>query len=87
MPPGRIQDPKGIKTIVVSYKTSVGAAATISGHLFKIVCFANLKSSKLTSDTDATMGGKQDPNKQRRKTIFVYKTAMLSESQLNSAPC
>jgi hypothetical protein len=38
-------------------------------------------------DTTATLGGKQDPNKQRRKMILVYKTSMHSESQLNSAPC
>jgi hypothetical protein len=72
---------------MVSYKTTTGATATISRQLFKIAYFADLKSSKLTVDTDATMGGKQDPNKQSRMMILVYKTAMHSESQLNSAPC
>jgi hypothetical protein len=63
MTPGRIQDLEGAKTIVVSYKTTTRSAATISIQLFKIVCFAYLKSRKLIVDTDATMGGKQDPNK------------------------
>jgi hypothetical protein len=34
--PGRIQDPEGAKSILVSYKTTAGAAATISIQLFKI---------------------------------------------------
>ena len=70
-----------------SYKTVAGATASISRHLFKIVCFADLKLGKLTVDTYATMGGKQDPNKQRRMMILVSKTAMHPEVQLNSAPC
>ena len=37
---GRIQDPEGAKTIVVSYKTAPRAAAAISKLIFKIVCFA-----------------------------------------------
>jgi hypothetical protein len=86
MTPGRIQDPKGAKTRVVSYKTVDGAAATINIQLFKIVCFAYPNSGKLTVDTNATMGGEQDPNKERRMMMLVYKTSKHSESQLNSKP-
>jgi len=41
---GQIQDPQGVKTIGVSYKIVAGSAAFISSQLFKIVCFADLKS-------------------------------------------
>ena len=84
---GRIQDPKEAKTTVVSYKTTTRAAARIGRQLFKIVCFEESISGKLIVDTYATMGGKHDPNKQRRKMILVYKTSMHAKSQLNSAPC
>jgi hypothetical protein len=87
MTPSRIQDPKVAKIKVASYKTTVGAGATINIQLFEIVCFAYLKSSKLTMDTNATMGGKQNPNKKRRRMILVYMTDMHPESQLNLAPC
>jgi hypothetical protein len=72
---------------VVFYKTTVGAATTIIRPLFKTVCFAESTYGKLTSETTATLGGKQDPNKQRRMMILVYKTSMHAESQLNSTPC
>jgi len=84
---GRIQDPKGAKTLVVSYKTAARAAAAISRQLFKIVGFADPNLDKLTIDTNPIMGGKQDPYKQIRGMILVSMTSMHSESHLNSAPC
>ena len=87
MTPRRIQYPEGANTLVVLFKTTTGAAAAISRQQFKIVCFANSTTGRLTMDKDATMGGRHIPNTQRRKMILVYKTSMHPESQLNSTPC
>ena len=62
MTPSRIQDPKGAKTLVVSYKATTGAAEVIYIQQFKIVCFADSKTCKLIVNKDATLGEKQYPN-------------------------
>ncbi len=51
---GRIQDPKGAKTIVVSYKTTPGATTTISRQHFKEICSAEPKTGGLTIEKDTT---------------------------------
>jgi hypothetical protein len=78
----RIQDPEGAKNIVVSFMTAAGAAAAVSRHHFKIVCFADPMSGMLKVDKDATLGGKQRGKLQSRRMILVYKTSMHPESHL-----
>ena len=39
MTPGRIQDPEGAKTAIISFKTAAGSIAAIHRQTFKIVCF------------------------------------------------
>ena len=41
MTPGRIQDPEGAKTVVMSFKSAAGTVATIHKQTYKIVCFAD----------------------------------------------
>ena len=62
MPTGRVQDPEGAKTIILSYKTAAGAVAAMQRQKLKIVCFTNTHTGRLRVDNPATVGGKQDPN-------------------------
>ena len=61
MTPSRIQDPKGAKTMVISFKTAAGAVATIHKETYKIFCFGDAASDRLRVDATATSRGKQDP--------------------------
>ncbi len=63
MTPGRIQDPEGAKTVVVSFKTAAGAILAVQRQAYKIVCFRDIDSGRLRVDTSATIGGKQDMSK------------------------
>jgi len=71
MTPGRIQDPKGAKIVVVSIKTSVGAILAVHRQTYKIVCFQASVGGCFGVDTPTTTGGKQDPSKQGRRTIMI----------------
>jgi len=87
MSTGRVQDPEGAKTIILSYKTAAGAVAAIQRHNFKIVCFTDTNTCRLMVDTPATLGGKQDPSKQGRRMILIYKTIMHTSASLNPTQC
>ena len=76
MTPSRIQDPEGAKTVVVSFKTAAGAIIAVQRQTFKIVCFRDPDNGRLRVDTSATIGEKQDMNKQGRIVILVYKAHM-----------
>jgi hypothetical protein len=65
MTPRRIQDPEGAKTIVVSYKTSAGAAAAVSRQHFKIACSTDPKTGMLKVNKDTTLGGGAYPQRAR----------------------
>jgi hypothetical protein len=54
MTPGRIQDPEGAKTIVVSFKTAAGAIATIHRQTLRFVCYSDTISGRLKIDRAAT---------------------------------
>ena len=82
MIPCRIQDPEGAQTIVVSFKTAAGAVATIHKQAYKIVCFGDATGGRLQVDASVTAGGKQDPSKQGRKSILIYKSYMYSEASM-----
>jgi hypothetical protein len=51
MTPGRIQDPEGEKTIVVSFKTETGVIIVLKRQTFKIVCFKDVDNRRLRVDT------------------------------------
>ena len=87
MTPGRIQDPEGVKTVVISFKTTAGGVATIHKQTYKIVCFGDATGGRLRVDPTATTGGKQDPSKQGRKIILIYKSYMYSEASLDPERC
>jgi hypothetical protein len=87
MSTGRIQDPEGAKTIILSYKTAAGAVAAIQRQTIKIVCFTYTDTRRLRVDIPATLGGKQDGSKQDRRMILIYKTSMYVNSSLNPAQC
>ena len=55
---GRIQDPEGAKTVVVSFKTAAGAVAAIHKQIYKIVCFGDAAGGRLRVDAAATSRGK-----------------------------
>ena len=63
MTPGRIQDPEGAKTFVVSFKTAAGAILAVHRQTYKIVSFRDNNNGRLRVDTAATIGCKQDMNK------------------------
>jgi len=87
MTPGRIQDPEGAKTIVVSFKTTTGAIIAVQCQTLKIVCFRDPDNGRLRVDTTSTIGGKQDMNKQGRRVILIYKAHMYSEASLDPERC
>jgi hypothetical protein len=87
MSTGRIQDPEGAKTIILSFKTTAGAALAISRHNIKLICFADVTTGRLRVDADAIAGGKQDNNAPGRRTILIYKTNMHPGSTLNPELC
>jgi len=83
MSTGRVQDPEGAKTIILSYKTAAGAVTTISRQNLKIVCFGDTHTGRLRVDTHTTAGGKQDCNMQGRRMVLIYMASMHSGSSLN----
>ena len=87
MSTGRIQDPEGAKTIILSYKTATGAVDAIQRQTVKIVCFTDNDTGRLNVDIPATLGGKQDGSKQGRRMILIYKTSMHANSSLNPTQC
>jgi hypothetical protein len=54
MTPGRIQDPEGYKTIVVSFKTAAGAITTIQRHTLRFVCYSDTNNERLKIDMATT---------------------------------
>ena len=87
MIPGRIQDPEGAKTTVVSFKTATGAILAVQRQTYKIVSFRDNDNERLKVDTTTTFGGKQDMNKQGRRVILIYKAHMYTESSLDPERC
>jgi hypothetical protein len=87
MTSGRIQDPEGAKTFVISFKTAAGAILAVHRQTYKIVSFRDINSGRLRVDTAATTGGKQDMNKQGRRVILIYKAHMYKEATLDPERC
>jgi hypothetical protein len=87
MSTGRIKDPEGAKTVIMSFKTVAGAALAISRYNIKLVYFADVTTGRLRVDADATTGGKHDIITQRRRRILIYKTNMHPGSTLNPEQC
>jgi hypothetical protein len=87
MTPGRIQDPEGAKTAIISFKTTAGAVAAIHRQTYKIVCFRDATGGRLRVDTTATAGGKHDPSKHGLRSILIYKSHMYKEASLDPERC
>ena len=87
MSTGRVHDPEGAKTIILSYKTAAGAVAAIQRQKIKIVCFTDTNTCRLRVDTPTTLDGKQDPIKQGKRMILIYKTSMHTSASLNPTQC
>jgi hypothetical protein len=71
MTPGRIPEPEGANTVVVSFKTALGAILAVQRQTYTIVCFRDIDSGRLRVDTSATVGGKQGMSKQGRRVILI----------------
>ena len=50
--------PEGVKTMVISFKISTGAVATVHMHTHTIVCFGDAVGGRLKVDTTTTSGRK-----------------------------
>jgi hypothetical protein len=87
MTPGRIHDPEGAKTVVVSFKTATGAILAVQRKTYKIVSFRDINSGRLRVDTVTTTGGKHDMHKQGRRVILFYKAHMYKEASLDPERC
>ena len=87
MTPGRIQDPEGAKTVVISFKTAAGAILVVQRHAYEIVCFKDNDSGRLRVDTTPIIGGKKDMNKQGRRVILIYKAHRYTEASLDPERC
>ena len=60
MSTGRVQDPEGAKTIILSSKAAAGATVAIHGKNLKIVYFTDTQTGRLNVDKEAIARGKQD---------------------------
>ena len=87
MTPGRIQDPEGAKTVVVSFMTTARAIISVQRQTFKIVFFRDMADGRLRVDTAAIIGGKYNMNKQGRSVIINYKSHMYNEATLDPERC
>jgi hypothetical protein len=56
MSPGRVQDPQGAKTIVLSYKTTTGAVAIVVKHRFMLTCYTEEHTGRMRLDAALTSG-------------------------------
>ena len=84
---GRIQDPEGAKTIVVSFKTTAGAIATIQRQTLRFVCYNGTVSGRLKIDMAATTGGRQNPSLHGRRMMLIYSSHMHPEALLDPEHC
>jgi len=87
MTPGRIHDPEGAKTIVVSFKTTTGAILAVQRQTYKIVCFRDIDNIRLRVDTTTRVRRKHDMHKQHRRVIRIYKAHMYTEASLDPERC
>jgi hypothetical protein len=87
MTTGRIQDPEGAKTTIISFKTAAGAVAAIHRQTYKIICFRDATRGRLRVDTAATTDGKHDSSKQGLRNILIYKSHMYKETTLDPERC
>ncbi len=85
--PGRIHYPKGVKTVVISFKITIGSVATIHKQTYKIVNFKDATRGRLRVDAAATTGRKLDPRKQGLRRILIYKSHMYMEASLDPERC
>ena len=56
MSPGQVQDPKGAKTIVLSYKTTAGVVAGVVKHMFLLTCDTEEHPGRMHLDATLTSG-------------------------------
>ena len=82
-----IQNPKGAKTFILSFKTAAGVALVISRQNLKLICFADVTIGKLRIDADAIVWGKQDGNAYGKRMVLIYKTNMHMGSIMNPEQC
>ena len=76
MSTGRVQNPEGAKTIILSYKTAAGAVAAIKRQNLKIICFTDTHTGRRRVDNPTIVGGKQDPSMQGKRMVLIYRTSM-----------
>jgi hypothetical protein len=87
MTPGRIHDPEGAKTVIISFKIAARAITPIHKQTYKNVCFKDSTRGRLRVDLAATAGGKQDPRKQGLRSILIYKSHIYKEASLDPERC
>ena len=87
MTPGRIQDPEGAKTAIISFKTAAGTIAAIHMQTYKIVCFRDAAGGRLRVETAAIAGGKHDSSKQGLRNILIYKSHVYKKATLDQERC
>ena len=56
MSPGRVQDPEGAKTVVISYATAAGAIAAVIKRMFLITCYTEPDRGRLRVDPALAAG-------------------------------
>jgi hypothetical protein len=83
MTPGRIQDPNGAQTVIISFETTSGSVAAILRQTYKNFCFRNATGGRLRVDAAAIAGGKKDPSKHGLRSILIYKSHIYTEASLD----
>jgi hypothetical protein len=86
MSPGRVQGPEGAKTIVLSYKTTAGAVASVIKHKLLLTCYTNEHTGRRRLDAALT-SGKTARAQHGAKKKLIYDAIPHSLSDLNPAKC
>ena len=86
MSPGRIRDPEGAKTIVVSFNTTAGAITTIVKRRFLITCCTETDTCRLKLNSALTAGDTGGAKKGAKK-ILIYDSCMHPLSSSDPSKC
>ena len=71
MSPGRVQDPEGAKTVVISFNTAAGAVATVVKRRFLITCYTETDTGRIRMDPSLTAGQTSGSHTGAKK-ILIY---------------
>ncbi len=83
---GRVQDPEGAKTVVISFNTTAGAVLAVIKRRFLITCYTEANTGRLRLDPTLTAGQTAGSHSGAKK-ILIYDTHPQPLSSLDPINC